>query len=198
MAQPENRSARLIEAYCLGLLSEEQYNLVNAQVKKDDALRRQIEEFANNLEQTMLTTSIDPPPELKGTVLELLHNLDLEHAEDINRLPLINKYTDYTKWLTIVNPLLPEKEPDSIFVKQLRNEQGISQILMWATVDYPDEVHHDEEECFIVLKGRCRCHIENKVIELGPGGFLEVPLHRHHNVEVLEPVIAVVQRKKIA
>ena len=95
--------------------------------------------------------------------------------------------------------MLPEKLTDKMFIHVLRDDQQVSQTLIWTAVDYPDEVHEDVKECFIILKGKCRCYIEAEVVELGPGGFLEIPLHKHHDVKVLEyPVLAVVQRIKVA
>jgi mannose-6-phosphate isomerase-like protein (cupin superfamily) len=122
----------------------------------------------------------------------------LEGKQDINNLPLLNKYTDYKKWLHLVKPLLPLKLEDDFFIHELRKDENVMQMLLWIKVDYPEEVHEDVDECIIILEGRCRCSIGGKVVELGPGEFLEIPLYQHHNVKVLEPVLAVVQRIKVA
>jgi mannose-6-phosphate isomerase-like protein (cupin superfamily) len=198
MSSSTNISAGVLESYCLGLLSYEERSAVEQEILKNDFLKQQVEETADIIEAYLMANAVAPPAALKSTLFENLSNLELEEAKDFNRLPLINKYSNHNSWLTIINPLLPQQEPNNIFVKELRNDGKIAQILLWAVVDYPDEVHHDEEECFIVLKGKCRCYINEEVFELGPGDFLEIPLHCHHNVQVLEPVIAVVQRKKVA
>jgi mannose-6-phosphate isomerase-like protein (cupin superfamily) len=187
-----------IEGYCLGLLSEEDNRVVAELAEKHSYIQEQIDEFISSLENFALANAIAPPVELKEKVLNTIINLALEEGKDINQLPFLNKYSNYNNWLQIVQPLLPEDQPETIFVKQLRNDGKLSQILMWAAVDYPEEVHHDEEECFLVLQGRCRCFVGDESIELGPGDFLDIPLHHNHNVKVLEPVIAVVQRRKVA
>ena len=58
-----------------------------------------------------------------------------------------------------------------------------------------DEVHVNEKESFLVLEGECECYVGDNVYRLGPGGFIEIPLHEHHNVKVIsEYVVAVMQR----
>jgi hypothetical protein len=37
--------------------------------------------------------------------------------------------------------------------------------LFGPKIDYPDEVHDEVEECFIILKGKCSCYIEGETIE---------------------------------
>jgi mannose-6-phosphate isomerase-like protein (cupin superfamily) len=187
-----------IESYCLGLLTEEENRTIAEQAAKHVDVKAEIDNFTSLLEHHVILNAIQPPGDLKNKILTSLGNLKLEEAANIDLLPLVNKYSDHNNWLKIVQPLLPKEQPTGMFVKELRNDSKVSQILMWAAVDYPDEVHHDEEECFIVLKGRCRCFVGDRTVELGPGDFLDIPLHVHHNVEVLEPVIAIVQRKKIA
>jgi mannose-6-phosphate isomerase-like protein (cupin superfamily) len=187
-----------IEGYCFGLLTEEENEAVAEQAAKHAQIKEEIDDFTSLLEQYAISNSIQPPGDLKDKILTSLANLKLEEAASIDMLPLVNKYSDHNNWLRIVQPLLPKEQPAGMFVKEIRSDNKVTQILMWAAVDYPDEVHHDEDECFIVLKGRCRCFVGHRAIELGPGDFLDIPLHVHHNVEVLEPVIAVVQRKKIA
>ncbi len=39
-----------------------------------------------------------------------------------------------------------------MFIQELRNDNNISQTLIWTAVDYPDEVHDDVEN--ESLKGR--------------------------------------------
>jgi mannose-6-phosphate isomerase-like protein (cupin superfamily) len=187
-----------IESYCLGLSTEAESRLIEDLAKDQIEIRRQIDDFSASIEQYALLQAVTPPAHLKSRILDSLSNLKTEEAKDINTLPLINKYTDFTNWLHIVQPLLANEQTSGLVVKILRADSTVTQLLMSTDVDYPDEVHDNEEECFIVLKGRCRCYVGNDSFVLGPGDFLQVPLHSHHSVEVIEPVTAVVQRKKVA
>jgi mannose-6-phosphate isomerase-like protein (cupin superfamily) len=193
-------SSGIIENYCLGLLSQEESNNVLMQSKLHAEIKQAIDEFMNSLEECAVDANIAPPAHTKQTVLQLLENLKLEEEKNIQNLPLLNKYSDHKNWLRIVEPVLPETLDEKIFVRELRNDNQVSQTLIWTAVDYPDEAHEDVEESFIILRGNCRCYIEDKIVELGPGGFLDIPMYAHHNVEVLgtDPVLAVVQRIKVA
>lgn len=193
-------SSGIIEDYCLGILNEQGRKDVLQQAQLHPEIKHAIDEFMQSLEEYSISSNIAPPATTKQNVMQLLDNLKLEEEKNIHHLPLINKYTDHKNWLRIVEPVLPETLNEKMFVKELRNDNEISQTLIWTAIDYPDEVHEDVRECFIILRGECRCYIENEFVELGPGGFLEIPMYAHHNVEVLgtAPVLAVVQRIKVA
>jgi mannose-6-phosphate isomerase-like protein (cupin superfamily) len=171
----------------------EQYAQLHADVKQE------IDAYMQALEQYALDNAIKPDEQLKTHIFELINNLETEQEANPQHPPLLNKYSDLGNWLKIVEPLLPGELEEDMFVKELRNENGVSQTIIWTKIDYPDEVHDEVEECFIILKGTCRCYIEGKMIEVGTGGFLEIPMFKHHDVRVLEsPVLAVVQRIKVA
>jgi len=189
----------IIEDYCLGILSDEESKAVEQQAKLYPEIKQEIDDYLNALEQYALNSNFYPDNDVKNKTLELLSNLQLEEDARLDKLPLLNKFSDHNNWLQIIKPVLPEKLTDKMFIHVLRDDKKVSQTLIWTVVNYPDEVHEDVEECFIILKGKCRCYIEDEVIELGPGGFLEIPMHKHHDVKVLEsPVLAVVQRVKVA
>jgi mannose-6-phosphate isomerase-like protein (cupin superfamily) len=189
----------IIEDYCLGILTEEESKVVEQQAQRYPEVKHEIDVLMQAFEQYAYDCTFKTADHIRNKTLNLLNNLKLEHQANIHELPLLNKYTDHKNWLQIVKPLLPEKLERNMFVHQLRNDNNISQTLIWTSVDYPDEVHDDVEECFIILEGKCRCYIEDEVVELGPGGFLEIPMYKHHDVQVLEhPVLAVVQRVKVA
>jgi mannose-6-phosphate isomerase-like protein (cupin superfamily) len=199
MDQKAYMASGIIEDYCLGILADEESRAVEQRAQLYPEIKQKIEDYLNALEQYALDSNLYPPKHVKNKTLELLDNLQLEQKGKLNELPLLNKYSDLKNWLQIVKPILPENLNDKMFIHVLRNDKKISQTLIWTAVDYPDEVHEDVEECFIILKGKCRCYIEDEVVELGPGGFLEIPMYKHHDVKVLEyPVLAVVQRIKVA
>jgi mannose-6-phosphate isomerase-like protein (cupin superfamily) len=188
----------IIESYCLGLLNKEESKMVEQQARQDASVKHAIDDFTYSLERYALANAIDPGEEIKKQTLSLMENLRLEEEKNIDNLPLLNKYSDYKNWLHIVKPLLPDQLQKPVFLHLLREDEHMSQILIWTNADVEDEVHDNERESVIVLEGRCRCYLEETVIELGPGGFLEIPLHAHHDVKVLEPVLAVIQREKVA
>ncbi|HEY6975816.1 MAG TPA: cupin domain-containing protein [Chitinophagaceae bacterium] len=198
MDYKEYISTGIIENYCLGTLSDEESKIVEQNALFYPEIQQEIEQYMQVLEQYSLDLAFNHYTKAKKKIFQCLNNLKLEYETNINKLPLLNKYSDYKNWLQIVKPLLPEKLTDAGFRRELKNESGVSQTLIWSAVDCPYEVHYDEDECFIILKGRCRCHIGDTVVEVATGGFLEIPVLKPHDMKILEPVLAVVQRIKIA
>ncbi|HWJ30412.1 MAG TPA: hypothetical protein VNS32_28015 [Flavisolibacter sp.] len=189
----------IIELYCLGMLSEDERMDVQQQAENNEAIKKEIEHYQQSMKPYEKPgQSFGHISHFKARTMELLENLKLEEAADIHDLPLINKYTETAAWLKMVKPVLPAQLDRNMFIKELRNNGTVSQTVIWTAVNYPDEVHDDVHECFIILEGRCVCFIEDEMFELGPGGYLEIPLFKHHDVKVLEPVLAVVQRLKVA
>ncbi len=188
----------LIEDYCLGVLNQEDQKLAEALINQHPQAKEEVDSFMQGLEQYALDCAVMPPKEIRHKTMQLLENLHTEEQADVNNPALLNKYADAKNWLKLIKPLLPEKLGTDMFIKELRNDNYIAQLIIWTPIDYPDEVHTDEQECFFILEGRCKCFIGETVIEMGPGDFLEIPMHQHHDVKVLEPVLALVQRIKAA
>lgn len=74
-----------------------------------------------------------------------------------------------------------------------------NQFVIRSTVSIPEEVHHNTLESFFILEGNCRCFLGDRIVDLGPGGFLEIPLHVPHRLEITgtTPVLAILQKVRI-
>lgn len=189
----------IIQDYCLGILSKKEMEQVEQHAAVYPEIRNEMEAHQKALSQYAGNFANVVPRELKAKTLSLLDNLKKEELADSNNIPLLNKFSDYKNWLRVVKPLLPDELKKPTFIKVLHEDDKIFQAVMWVKDYYPDEVHDDLQECFIILDGECECHVEGEVIKLGAGGFFEVPLHKHHDVLVTKgPVLAVVQRLKVA
>ena len=189
----------IVEDYCLGVLDKEQSAQVEQLAVKYPDLKNEIIACRKALENYAADVAVPPLPALKNKILDALDNLSVEYKRSADNLPFLNKHTEHTNWLQIVKPLLPATLDEEIFVKVLRDDEKVFQTVIWTKTDYPDEVHDDLLECFIVLEGECECYIGDDVIRLGPGGFVDIPLYTHHDVKVVKgPVLAIVQRLKVA
>jgi len=187
-----------IEQYCLGRLPADEHNAIERLAAGNPSVAHEIDRFMEQLEQT-LADQAALPAALKAKTLNVLQNLAAEESGRLSEQPVLNKFSDAANWLRLVQPLLPQRLETSMYVHEFRNDDQVMQMLVWTNADYPDEVHEDVRESFMVLQGRCQCFIDGEPVELGPGGFLEIPLYKHHDVQVLEaPVLAVVQRIKVA
>ncbi len=188
----------LIESYCLGLLDKEENEAFEKLVQLHAGLKKSVNDFMRSVENHALANAVDPGEATRKKILGLLHNLSLEQSGNLENLPLLNKYSDHRQWMKLVKPLLPVKLEGDSFYHELCSDRHLTQMLLWQKVDYPNEVHTKVLESFLILEGRCICHIGEEEIALGPGGYLEIPLYTNHNVRVLETVMAIVQRVKVA
>jgi len=192
-------SSGVVEDYCLGILSNEASAQVEKMAAKHPEVRAEISAFQTSLEKYADAGAKQPSAKLKTALFNTLDNLAKELSLSINNLPLLTKHSDHKNWLRFVKTMIPSTLEEEMLIKVLRNDEQVLQSIVWIKTEYPDEVHDNLKECFIVLEGECECHIGGKVIKLSPGGFLDIPLYEHHDVKVISgPVLAVVQRIKVA
>lgn len=190
----------IITDYCLGLLNGAELERIENALREYPSLRVEADAINEALNAYSCSDQVEPTEKLKNQIWQTLENLRQEEFMAISHLPLLNKYSDKNNWLKIVKPLLAEKSADkNMFIKVLREEEEVFQSLIWTRVDYPDEVHDDLQECFMILEGECECYVGEQVIKMGPGDYFEIPMYLHHNIKVLTPhVLAIVQRRKVA
>ncbi len=191
----------ILQDYCLGFLNPVEMKEVELNAASHPELRNEILAYQKALEfYAMDFSTAMPVAGLKMDTLNLLDNLSKEENANALNLPILNKYSVHENWLKVIKPLLPAELKEEMFAKILRDDDEVFQTLLWTKIDYPDEVHHDLKECFMVLEGECECYFGDHVIKLGPGGYFDVPMHTHHDVRVTKgPVLAIMQRlKKVA
>jgi mannose-6-phosphate isomerase-like protein (cupin superfamily) len=189
----------IIEDFCLGFLNKEEIAELekmadNFPIIREDIILNQeaLEKYANLFKST-------PSSDCKSKMLNLFDNLIKERTASPNNLPLINRYSEKENWLKIVKSFLPPALEEDKYHNIIRDEGNVFQLLLWSKSDYPYEQHTDLNEIIYVLEGECKCCVGNKVFPLKPGEMLEIPLYVSHNLVVTKsPVLAVVQRLKIA
>jgi mannose-6-phosphate isomerase-like protein (cupin superfamily) len=192
-------SSGVLEDYCLGVLDDAESAKVEQMAAMHAEIKNEITAYQRSLEQYAVAIAKYPSAGLKNNLFDTLGNLAKEYALSLENLPLLNKHSDHTSWLKLVKPMLPPSLEEEILIKILRNDAEALQCVIWLKHEYPDEVHDNLKESFIVLEGECECHIGGKIIKLGPGGYLDIPLYEHHDVIVTKgPVLAIVQRLKVA
>lgn len=189
----------ILQDYCLGLLSDGERAAVDEVCVQYPDVRMELAAVQHAMNVYAEAFRQAPHEALKNQIWQVLENINTEEKKSIDNLPLLNKFSDYRNWLDMVKPLLPEKLETPLFLKVIRHDDAVWQCVIWANTDYPDEVHEDVKECFMVLEGECECHIGDRVVRLTAGQYLDIPLHMHHDVRVISPeVLAVVQRQKVA
>ncbi len=182
--------------YSLGLLTgqekldfEQALNLFPELIEEFKAIQEGLEKYAS-------AYSNMPLPATKGKVMNALENLLLEKQMDLTKLPVINRFSDHKAWMAALAPLLPNKVEGEPFMHVLTATDSITQVLVMSATDIPDEVHEDVWESFIILDGECECYIgTDRVVRLTAGGYLEIPMHEHHDVKIISKyVVGIMQR----
>ncbi len=184
--------------YCINTLSAGERTEVERVCAQYPQVKSELLQMQRALEKFAESVGRKPAAEVQQTIWGTLENINKEKAGDLSDLPLLNKYSDHNNWKHIVKSLMPSRIPDERIVFPLRDANGVMQLLIISRTDVEEEVHEHERESFLILEGECECHIGDDTWRLGPGGFLEIPLHKNHNVKVISPyVVAVLQHVAI-
>ena len=195
----EYLASGILQDYCLGILTNEEMQQVEANAKIHPAIQQQILENTRALETYANQLAQQPAEAIKSKLFHSIDALIEEQNATLNNLPLLNKNSDYKNWLNIVAPLIATHKEKEFSFQVLRDDETVIQMLVWTKIDYPDEVHEHLKESFIILQGECECYIGENTYKLGPGGYLDIPLYQHHDIKVVKgPVLAIVQRLKVA
>lgn len=180
--------------YCAGVLSPAEMQEVDRVCAAFPPIRQELDELSRAVGRPLQGAPGGALPDLEETIWGSLDNINREKSGDIGQLPVVNKYSNHTHWQRIVQPFMPAERGNERTVTTIRDTGGITQMLIVSRTDVAEEVHEHERESFIVLEGECECIIGEKKYHLGPGGYIEIPLHTRHNVRVLSPyVVAVLQ-----
>ena len=188
-----------LKDYCLGQSPEHLYKYIEDACNISIDIKQRLEEQESLIEQEIIQTATSPNISLKNKIWETLENLNKEDNISADNLPLLNRFSDYKKWLPFVKSMMPAELNEDILAKDIRTDDAVTQAIIWTKIGYPDEVHTDEYESFLVVEGSCKCKIGESIYHLSAGDFIEIPLYQHHDVVATsEYVMAVVQRRKIA
>jgi mannose-6-phosphate isomerase-like protein (cupin superfamily) len=196
MNNGENISTQMLNDYALGILDFDNKIKVQQALAHNIVLQNELAEIEKALETYALETYHLPPTHLtKEKVWQYINSQELPHTIDLNNTPLLNNLSDSKTWLKAIKPLMPTEITEDLFVHEIRNDGKVFQALVVSKIGYPDEVHDDCNESFLLLEGYCTCVIGEDEIDMSPGDYMQIPMHMHHDVRSLTPyVVAILQR----
>jgi mannose-6-phosphate isomerase-like protein (cupin superfamily) len=184
----------ILEEYCLGLLSSEEQAFVIQMSMLYPEIKEELTQIELIMEKAALKLAVKPNPELKQTIFNSLTYAAVTNSIYLNNLPDIDSDTNYQDWLEVLAHLIPVEPLGDISFQLLRQDNRVTQTLVISRIDVPEEMHKDVIESFLILKGECECTVGDDVVSLGPGGFIEIPLFKDHDVKIISPyVVAVLQ-----
>ncbi len=188
----------ILEMYVLGLLAEDEQKGVGRMLLVYPALKAELSAIEEALEIYAQKNAITPNAATGKLTLARIANLQKEKVMALNDLPLINEHSDYQNWLKLKANLKPIILTDGLHTQVLQHTDQVTQMLIVAEVNIPDEVHDLEHESFLILEGQCNCMINGQSTIMGPGDFMAIPLHANHDVALISTqVTAILQRVKI-
>lgn len=188
----------ILELYVLNVLEETERSEVLGMLRRYPQLRQEMEKIEYTLERYAQATAIVPPETAKRKIKATLDHAVKEQAMGIHDMVLIGEDSDYKNWLRLINEHFPLAFQQDNFCEVLREKDGVKQVLVVSSFDIPDETHEDVHESFLILQGQCKCTVGPDVFYLEAGGYTQIPLHEHHQVEIVRaPVMAVVQYNSV-
>src|SRR5580698_1410403 len=96
----------VLEAYCLGLLTEEDEAYLIQVAMLYPEIKAELNAIELTMEKAALLGAIEPDPSVKQNVLKLL-GFDEENAIDLNDLPVIRQSMPHQPWLKALSHLIP-------------------------------------------------------------------------------------------
>jgi mannose-6-phosphate isomerase-like protein (cupin superfamily) len=193
------KESGILELYVMGATSEAENSEVERMLGSHPELKQEIDQISLSLEAYALAHAVEPNPKLKPLVLAMIDFIDrMQQGEAPANPPILtpaSKPEDFAEWLNRDDLREPEAF-DDVFVKVIGVSMQATTAIVWVK-DMPySEIHTDEFESFLIVEGSCDFHLGNKIVKLGPGDHLTVPLNTQHSIKVTSevPCKAILQR----
>jgi quercetin dioxygenase-like cupin family protein len=129
------------------------------------------------------------------TVLPTKNNIESSRCHTCVLLKIIENENENIRYFPLFD-MGGTESPENMVRVPFRSFLGFEQFVVQVKVEIPMKVHTHMIESFVLLEGNCRCRLGDKIIEMGPGDFKEVPVDTEHSIEVLteQHLFAVRQR----
>lgn len=204
----------ILELYVLGDTSDEETAEVLIMLSKFPAeIAHEIEEISTVLEKLALENAVEPSAKVKESLFAKLNELGAgksaakssvqkgavlhqsrRPAAEIPLLTHFSKIEDYTDWFSPEDLVMPEGFA-GVHLKMLGHTEKMTTMLIIATA-IEGEVHHDLYEKLLVIEGTCNVIVEGKVHTFQKGDYINIPLHKWHDVMIPDGTVckAILQR----
>ncbi len=184
----------ILEEYCLGLLSNDEQEMVLQVCRLYPDVRKELTAIENAMEKMAAIRAVTPNSSLRGKLLTSLGFSEPVIKFALDDLPPTRPNSNHHSWLASLAHLIPAEPAEDFLCHVLRKDEVLAQMLIIAKNNVPEETHDNYKESFFILKGRCECTVGANTFMLGPGDFLEIPINVEHDVKMLTPhVVAILQ-----
>jgi mannose-6-phosphate isomerase-like protein (cupin superfamily) len=180
-----------LEAYCLGLLSEEEEAYLIQMAMLYPEVKAELTAIEITMEKTAALEAVEPAPHIRQNLMRIL-GFAGEERLNLNDLPVIRQRIPHKPWLNALAHLIPDEPKEDFISHVLRDDKIVQQMLVISKINVPEEAHGNFLESFFILNGRCECTIGDQFYALGEGDFIEIPLHTPHDIRLVTPVVTAI------
>lgn len=180
----------ILEEYCLGHLDEEDEAYLIQMTMLYPEIKKELTAVELTFENMAALSAIEPAGDVKKNILASLGFND--EVLNTDKLPVISEAADPQPWLKTFAHLIPDEPTEAFSMHVIREDSIVSQMLVTSSSDVPEEEHGDFFESLFILKGNCECTIGENFYALGPGDFIEIPLHVKHDIKLVSPFVTAV------
>lgn len=190
-------SSGILEAYCLGQLSNEEMIEVDQMAIKYEDVNKEINKIFESL--TIFVDSEQNVPLDKSKIKVFNKIYKLNAGEGKLFPPFIEGNTSFVaiknwfKQQKIENPDLKE----NLTVLELPSDPYVENFLAWVKIGHDEEVHFNHYEYLVILEGECIMQFESKTKNYSEGEIISIPPNIKHSAKVIsgEPMLVLVQKQ---
>ncbi len=189
----------ILELYALGMTSTEESAEVQEMAMLHEEIRTEIDRICEATEAYAQAHAIKPPVTIRPLLMASIDYAErLKNGEPVTEPPVLHNgsaIADYNFWLNSKDAVAP-KDFENIYARLIGYTPEMTTAIVWAKHFTPPEIHINQIEKFLIVKGTCEIVIGEKTHPLIPGDFLSIPLFISHHVKVtsMEPCVIILQR----
>ncbi|WP_207434679.1 cupin domain-containing protein [Sabulibacter ruber] len=191
----------ILELYVMGVTTPGETQEVEQMASAHPEIREEIETIRQTIEAYALAHAVAPKSTVKPLVLATIdYMVRLQQGEPVTFPPVLSpesRQEDYAAWLEREDLQTPS-ELEYIYVKIIGYSPNATTAIVWIKGVAEEEIHHDEQERFLILEGTCDITVDGEVNHLSPGDFFSIPLHQTHKVKVTSEVACKVILQRLA
>lgn len=189
----------ILELYVLGMTNTEESFAVQGMAKLHAEVQTEIDRICEATEEYAQAHAIKPPVTIRPLLMASIDYAErLKNGEPITSPPFLHNgsaIADYDFWLNSKDAVAP-KGFENIHARIIGYTPEMTTAIVWVKDFTPPEIHTNQIEKFLIVRGTCEIVIGEETHRLVPGDFLSIPLFISHHVKVtsMEPCLLILQR----
>ena len=193
----------VLELYVMGAASPQETLAVEQMAAAHPEVRHEIDTISQAMERYAQAHAVKPRNVVKPLLLATIDYMERMKQGELPASPpeitADSRPEDYAVWLNREDMVLPQ-DADEIYAKIIGYTPAATTAIVWIREAADQEVHHDEQERFLILEGTCDIIAGDNTYSLAAGDYFAVPLHTPHMFKVTSaaPCKAILQRLSVA